>query len=300
MHKNNKHKNGYDFENLIRVSPELKTHVSINKYNIKTIDFANPIAVKILNTAILKADYGIDFWEFPEENLCPPIPGRVEYIHLVKDLLDSSGINSSNILDIGTGANCIYPLLGISEYNWNFTASDCDELSLACAKRIIIKNNLTEVIKLRKQIDSSHVLKNIISKSDCFDASICNPPFYKNEEEALASTRQKLKGLGKTEGITTRNFAGKANELWYKGGEKAFLHTYLYQSSLFKKQCFWYTTLVSNKDNVKSMHKSLAKLGALNIKTIPMALGNKKSRVVAWTFLTEKEQNNWKKNKKLL
>jgi 23S rRNA (adenine1618-N6)-methyltransferase len=62
---------------------------------------------------------------------------------------------------------------------------------------------------------------------------------------------------------------------------------------MFKKQCFWYTTLVSKKENVQSMYDSLNKLGATEIKTIPMSHGNKVTRIVAWTFLTAEEQKNW-------
>lgn len=294
MHKNNKHKTGYNFEKLISVFPELENHVSINKQGTETIDFANPKAVKMLNTALLKADYGLNFWEFPNANLCPPIPGRADYIHVINDLLQASVISQKvTVLDIGTGATCIYPLLGNAEYNWNFVASDCDETALVFAEKIISENKLTANIQLRKQKEVAHIFENIITKTDRFDASLCNPPFYKNESEALEATKRKLKGLGKETGSVTRNFAGKANELWFKGGEKAFLHTYLYESSLFKKQCYWYTSLVSNKAHIKSMYTSLAKLGATCIKTIDMAQGNKKSRVVAWSFLTEKEQKDW-------
>jgi 23S rRNA (adenine1618-N6)-methyltransferase len=122
-----------------------------------------------------------------------------------------------------------------------------------------------------------------------FSASICNPPFFTSEEEMLKASAQKLKGLGKSEN-KIRNFSGKHNELCYTGGEKAFVHNYLYESSLYKTNCFWYTTLVSKKENVKSMCKSLNKLGATEIKILPMQLGNKISRIVAWTFLTKDQQ----------
>ncbi|WAC03944.1 RlmF-related methyltransferase [Lacinutrix neustonica] len=215
-------------------------------------------------------------------------------------MLQASKIDKKPIvLDIGTGTNCIYPLLGHAEYNWSFVASDCDETAIAFAEKIIRENKLTEVVELRKQKEQEHVLKNIIAQTDRFEASMCNPPFYKSELEAFEATNRKLKGLGKESSSFTRNFAGQANELWYKGGEKAFLHTYLYESSFFKKQCFWYTSLVSNKAHIKSMYTSLTKLGATCIKTIDMAQGNKKSRVVAWSFLTEKEQNNWVRNNRL-
>ena len=122
---------------------------------------------------------------------------------------------------------------------------------------------------------------------------MCNPPFYKNEQDATQSNLRKLTGLNKENTKPNRNFSGTANELWYEGGEKAFLHTYLYESSLFKTQCFWYTSLVSNKDLVKSLQKSLKKLGATQIRVINMQLGNKISRIVAWTFLSIEEQKDW-------
>lgn len=285
FHQKNKHKSGYDFDALCEVYPELLPFVFVNKYDTKTIDFAKPQGVKALNTALLFKYYNINFWEFPDTNLCPPIPGRADYIHHVADLLKGKGTsNNINVLDIGTGASCIYPLLGHAEYNWSFVATDVDENSLEYAQNIINKNNLDDVIELRLQKDISQIFKGIIKEEDNFDISICNPPFYKSEADALEATSRKLKGLNLDGGKVIRNFSGTQHELWYKGGEKAFLHTYLYESSLFKEHCIWYTTLVSKKDLVKGMYASLKKLGATNIKTINMGQGNKISRIVAWSF----------------
>ncbi len=294
LHKHNKHSEGYNFEALITKKPALEAYVFQNSFGNLTINFADPKAVKLLNTALLKHYYGIKYWQFSDEHLCPPIPGRVEYIHLLNDLLQSSGLkNNLTILDIGTGATCIYPLLGNAEYNWHFIASETDSSAFKTAQVIIEKNNLNKVISLKHQDNPLHVLTGIIKSSDAIAASMCNPPFYKNEEEAMQSTKRKLKGLGLSTYKVVRNFSGTAQELWYPGGEKAFLHNYLYQSSLFKTNCFWYTSLVSKKEHIKSMRKSLNKLGATNIKVLEMALGNKISRVVAWTFLTDKEQRTW-------
>ncbi|MCB0383355.1 MAG: RlmF-related methyltransferase, partial [Psychroserpens sp.] len=193
-----------------------------------------------------------------------------------------------------TGASCIYPLLGYSAYKWNFIASEVDKLAFENAQQIINKNNLNNHIELRFQNESQHILKGILSSSEKITATLCNPPFYKSEAEANEITERKLKGLGKSTNGLKRNFSGTANELWYPGGEKAFLHNYLYQSSLLKTNCFWYTSLVSKKELVKSMQSSLKKLGATKFTTLHMSLGNKISRVVAWTFLSEKEQNDWK------
>lgn len=285
FHPNNKHKSGYDFNILCPIYPKLEPFVFENVHKTRTIDFANPKAVKALNTALMFAYYNIKFWKFPNINLCPPIPGRVDYIHHIEDLLKSSNIQNKQILDIGTGASCVYALLGNAAYNWNFVGTDIDENSLHFAQENISKNKLEKAITLRHQNDAAKILTGVLNETDKFAASICNPPFFKSEEEALETAARKLKGLNKETNAIVRNFAGTQNELWYKGGEKAFIHNYLYESSLYKNQCFWFTSLVSNKDLVKGMYDSLKKLGAIEIKTINMGHGNKISRIVAWTFL---------------
>ncbi|WP_081958811.1 23S rRNA (adenine(1618)-N(6))-methyltransferase RlmF [Algibacter lectus] len=285
FHPKNKHKSGYDLEALCNVYPELKPFVFENRHQTVTIDFAKPKAVKALNTALLLKDYGIKFWEFPEENLCPPIPGRVDYLHHIAHLVKKANTeNGVKILDIGTGASCIYPLLGYAEYNWEFVATDIDGASLKNAQRIIDKNKMGNAIKLRHQEDSAEIFNGILDEGEAFAVSICNPPFFNSEEEADEATTKKLKNLGKKTDKIVRNFSGTNNELCYKGGEKAFLHTYLYESSLHKESCKWFTTLVSKKDLIKGMQKSLTKLGATEVKVINMGQGNKVSRILAWTF----------------
>jgi 23S rRNA (adenine1618-N6)-methyltransferase len=259
--------------------------VFVNKHQTKTIDFSDPKAVKALNTALLMRHYNIDYWEFPDANLCPPIPGRVDYIHHIAELLKNSKLTENiKVLDIGTGATCIYPLLGYAEYQWQFVGTDIDEKALKNAQRIIDKNKINTAIKLRIQKDATQILKGILHEDDAFTVAICNPPFHKSEADALEATSRKLKGLNREGDNVVRNFSGTHHELWYKGGEKAFLHNYLYESSLFKTKCHWFTSLVSKKELVKGMHESLNKLGATDVKTIQMGQGNKISRIVAWTF----------------
>ncbi|MFD2823831.1 23S rRNA (adenine(1618)-N(6))-methyltransferase RlmF [Lacinutrix iliipiscaria] len=292
MHKNNKHKKGYNFKELIQIHPALEPFVFENPHGSTTVNFADPQAVKALNIALLKAYYNIEYWTFPDAHLCPPIPGRVDYIHHLNQLLKPYTLKTPiHVLDVGVGATCIYPLLGHSVYQWHFVGTDIDPKAMSYAQTIIDKNGFSESIELRLQAEKSQILKGVIKSSDAFVLSLCNPPFYRSEQEALEATQRKMKGLGNAAPI--RNFSGTANELWYEGGEKAFLHNYLYESSLYKTQCFWFTSLVSKKDLVKSMQKSFQKLGATQVKIIPMQLGNKVSRIVAWTFLTEAEQNDF-------
>lgn len=298
MHKNSLHNKRYDFDSLIKHYDPLKVYVYTNEYQTQTIDFSYPAAVKALNTALLFAYYDVEYWEFPDENLCPPVPSRVNYMHHLADLLRRSHLESNiNILDVGVGATCIYPLLGHATYNWHFVGSDIDSNSLKVAQKIIDKNKLGASIELRHQKNPQHILTGILKPSDKFAASVCNPPFYKSQTEAHEATKTKLKGLGKSTDTPVRNFSGTPTELSYAGGEKAFLHNYLYQSSQHRQQCFWYTSLVSNVSNVRSMQESLKKLGATEIQVIDMILRNKISRVVAWTFLTKAEQKDWIKIK---
>ncbi len=294
FHPKNKHRNSYDFSKLCKTYPTLNEFVFENKYQTIIIDFSNPTAVKALNTALLLLHYNISYWDFPDDNLCPPIPGRVDYIHHLSSLLETSNSTTKDIkiLDIGTGASCIYPLLGNAEYNWQFVGTDIDKKALENAQSIIDKNKLTKEIGLRYQSDKSHILIGILSVTDRFDAVLCNPPFHNSDEAARTATKQKLKGLGK-ESAFLRNFGGKHNELWCKGGEKIFINTYIYESSLFKKQCCWFSTLVSKKENVRPIKVFLKKLKATEVKTISMHHGNKITRIVAWTFLGEVERKNW-------
>lgn len=294
MHKNNKHSGDYDFAALMTVEAGLNSFVHESGFGKKTIDFSDPEAVKALNTALLSLHYGVTYWEFPNANLCPPIPGRVEYIHIINDLLNLSGLKGDiDVLDIGTGATCIYPILGNAEYGWKFTGSETDQGAFENAERIVIQNKLESEIKLRLQSNPENILDGIIQPTDRWSAAMCNPPFYKDKAEATEQFQQKLKGLGKP-ADQNRNFSGTQKELCYAGGEKAFLHNYLYQSSLYKTNCFWYTSLVSRHALINSMEKSLEKLSATAFKILPMQLGNKMGRIVAWTFLNRTQQNEWR------
>ena len=279
FHPNSVHNNGYDFQKLIKANDALKPFVLKNDFENLSIDFSDPKAVKELNRALLFAHYNIKLWEFPDENLCPPIPGRVDYIHHLNDLLKDE--KEVSILDIGTGATCIYPLLGNAVYGWNFVGTDIDLDSLDSAQDIIDDNDLDPQILLRQQFDENNILTGIIEPEDAFTAAMCNPPFYKSAEEARGANRRKTRNLGTN---AVRNFSGNNNELWYVGGEKAFLHNYLYQSSLYKKQVIWFTSLVSKKENIESLEKSAKKLGVQEFKIIPMHQGNKVTRIVAWKY----------------
>lgn len=303
MHPRNPHRFRYDFEQLIKVCPDLAPYVGLNKFNSQSIDFADPQAVKLLNKALLKQYYDIDAWDIPQNYLCPPIPGRADYIHHIADLLASSrkGIvptgPSVSVLDIGVGANCIYPIIGHKAYGWHFVGSDIDPVAIKSANHIIASNpSLKGAMECRLQSTPSNIFSNIIKKGETFDLTICNPPFHSSSEEAAEVTGRKSRNLSSEKKPSPQlNFGGQSHELWYEGGEAEFIRRMIKQSSELPTRCLWYSTLVSRKENLYAIYKSLKKANALQVHTIEMTHGQKHSRIVAWTFLSEEQHQHWKK-----
>lgn len=301
LHPRSKHTAQYDFKALIASCPELEQFVAPNKYGNESIDFFNAEAVKCLNKALLLHHYNLNYWDIPEGYLCPPIPGRADYLHYVADLLGSCnngsipmGVNIK-CLDVGTGANCIYPLIGNSEYNWYFVGSDIDPVSITSADNIISKNeHLHNKIECRLQNDSSKVLEGIIKKNEKFDLTICNPPFHSSLAEAQAGSIRKLSNLKKKKiKKADLNFGGQSNELWTLGGERRFILDMIKESAMHAKSVCWFSSLVSKEENLQSIFEELEIAGATAYETIRMQQGNKSSRIVAWTFLSKDEEQRW-------
>jgi 23S rRNA (adenine1618-N6)-methyltransferase len=301
LHERNKHRQRYDFDILIKRFPDLGPFVAKNKYGDLSIDFFDNAAVKALNKALLFEYYGITSWDIPEGYLCPPIPGRADYLHHIADLLAKSNEGTipkgSNItcLDVGVGANCIYPILGHQEYGWSFIGSDIDSVAVTSANNIVASNpSLRNAIDCRLQTNDSETFSGIIKSTERIDLSICNPPFHSSIAEAQAGTLRKLSNLkGKKVSKPQLNFGGKNTELWTEGGEKQFILKMIKQSAAFDKRCFWFSTLVSKHENLKPLQIALKNSQATSYQTIEMGQGNKTSRILAWTFLTRQEQKIW-------
>ena len=301
LHARNKHRERYDFKVLIDCCPELGQFVTENKYGDPTIDFFNAEAVKTLNKTLLFHYYGLTYWDIPDGYLCPPIPGRADYIHHIADVMSTSNEgevprgNNIKCLDIGVGANCVYPIIGNSEYGWSFIGADIDQVAIDSANKIVTSNsNLKGKVDCRLQADSQHIFSGILQKDERVDVSICNPPFHASLEESQAGTLRKLSNLKNKKIIKAElNFGGKEGELWTEGGEKRFILNMIRESKRFGKSCCWFSTIVSKQSNLKYIYRELDEIMAEEYKTIPMGQGNKTSRIVAWTFLSVKEEKKW-------
>lgn len=296
LHPRNQHRKRYDFKLLIKVCPELAQFVKLNDYKDESIDFFNAEAVKTLNKALLMHYYEVTFWQIPDQYLCPPIPSRADYIHYMADVLGKTTKiqelkKNIKCLDIGVGSNCVYPIIGVKEYNWAFVGTDIDAIAVATANKIVASNAiLKDKVTIRLQPNRNNILSGIIKKDDFFDLVICNPPFHKSLADAEASAIKKLSNL-KQQKITkpTLNFGGKSNELWYEGGEANFVKIMIGESATFKTSCLWFSCLISKQSNLENVNKELYKAGAKKVQVIAMSQGNKVSRIVVWSFFTTEE-----------
>jgi len=300
LHTRNLHRNPYDFDRLVSCVPELKHYVFENAYGTTTINFSIPKAVKLLNKALLQHFYHIQDWDIPDSNLCPPIPGRADYIHYIADLLADQPkeipVGSSvQGLDIGVGANLVYPLLAHRSYGWKMMGSDINLDSLENAQRILDHNpDLEPFVQLKKQSDSDFIFRNIIEPGDKLAFTMCNPPFHDSEQSALIGNIRKTKNINKSKvQKPLLNFGGQQSELWCEGGELAFISGMINESTLFSSQVFWFTCLVSKKENLYKLTQLLQKAKALEFKTVNMAQGQKISRMLAWTFIPQKDRKSW-------
>ncbi len=294
LHPRNLHAQGYDFARLVADTPELETFTKINPRGQTTIDFQDVNAVRMLNRALLKTHYNIGYWDIPTGYLCPPIPGRVDYIHYLADLLAEGKSQDAprgphiKVLDIGTGASLVYPLTGQSEYGWAFTGVDIDAGALRSAKKICELNKLK--ITLRQQFEPKNIFRGVIKPNDAFHLTMCNPPFHASKEQANKGTQRKWSNLGK--GRSTKlNFGGQNAELWCPGGEIKFIARMVEESVEFAEQCLWFTSLVSKKDNLQPLKRILRKANVVDFKVVEMAQGQKTSRFIAWTYMTKKQRS---------
>lgn len=330
LHPRNRHLGRYDFTQLIKAEESLSSFVKLDQFGEQGIDFANNHAIKALNRALLKDSYGIVDWDIPAHNLCPPVPGRADYVHYVADLIvlfNNGKMPKKKIiqaLDIGTGANLIYPLIGSSEYGWHFVASDINADSLANAQKIIDHNpQVANKIELRIQTSSNAIFKGIVQDDEWFDISMCNPPFHTSLAKAKEGTQRKWQNLAKTSRLQQNqpneekeldvaldveldvkfdkeldgvhlNFGGQDAELWCQGGELAFIERMIKESAQIPTRCFWFTTLVSKSAHLDSIEIALKQAKVSQHKTIAMSQGQKQSRLVAWTFLNPAQQAAWR------
>ena len=284
MHPRNRYREPYDLDRLAAVVPELRAYLRATPDGRGTVDFAHPDAVRHLNRALLLNDYGLDRYDLPPDALTPAVPSRLDYVHVVADLLAGRPTDEGPVrgLDIGTGASLIYPILGVREYGWRFVGTDVNEVSLRAAGAIVDVNPVLKGrVALRRQRKSGSVFDGVIQPGERFAFSMCNPPFFESAEAARAATARKWRQLGRPD-ASGRNFGGAGTELHTPGGEPQFLRTMIRESYGYRERVAWFTTLVSQRGYLKVAEGCFRKNPPRRREVVALSTGAKTSRVLAW------------------
>ena len=197
-----------------------------------------------------------------------------------------SQVHGTRVLDVGAGANIIYPLIGHREYGWTFVGSELDAVALDSAAHTLGANpGLGEAILLRRQVDRNAIFRGVVQAGERFDLTLCNPPFHGSMREVRETAQAKWRKLGREAERPLRNFGGQGPELWCEGGEAGFIRRMITESADLRDRVRWFTTLVSSAASLPAVHRALRQVEARDIRTVAMAQGQKQSRFVAWTFL---------------
>ncbi|MGH0153048.1 UNVERIFIED_CONTAM: hypothetical protein FKN15_023974 [Acipenser sinensis] len=256
MHPRNRYKDkAPDFAYLASKYPEFKQHVHTNLTGRVGLNFKDPEAVRALTCTLLKEDFGLTI-EIPLERLIPTVPLRLNYIHWVEDLIEGGGQRWG--IDIGTGASCIYPLLGASMNGWFFLATEVDDMCYNYAKKNVEQNNLSELIKVVKVPQKTLLMDALKEESGIvYDFCMCNPPFFANQLEAKGvnsrSARRPPPSSVNTGGVT---------EIMAEGGELEFVKRIIHDSLQLQRRLRWYSCMLGKKCSLAPLKEELRKHGS--------------------------------------
>ncbi|XP_062071731.1 RNA N6-adenosine-methyltransferase METTL16 isoform X2 [Lepus europaeus] len=256
MHARNRYKDKPpDFAYLASKYPDFKQHVQINLNGRVSLNFKDPEAVRALTCTLLREDFGLSI-DIPVERLIPTVPLRLNYIHWVEDLIGHQDSDKSTLrrgIDIGTGASCIYPLLGATLNGWYFLATEVDDMCFNYAKKNVEKNNLSDLIKVVKVPQKTLLMDALKEESEIiYDFCMCNPPFFANQLEA--------------KGVNSRNprrpppssvNTGGVTEIMAEGGELEFVKRIIHDSLQLKKRLRWYSCMLGKKCSLAPLKEEL-------------------------------------------
>ncbi|XP_077396714.1 RNA N(6)-adenosine-methyltransferase mettl16 isoform X2 [Festucalex cinctus] len=279
MHPRNRYKDKPpDFAYLASKYPEFQEHVHTNLSGRAVVNFKEPEAVRALTCTLLKEDFGLSI-EIPLERLIPTVPLRLNYIHWVEDLIDGQKQPRRGI-DIGTGASCIYPLLGASMNGWFFLATEVDDICFDYATRNVEQNHLSDLVKVVKVPQKTLLMDALKEETEIvYDFCMCNPPFFANQLEA--------------KGVNSRNArrpppssvnTGGVTEIMAEGGELEFVKRIIHDSLQLKKRLRWYSCMLGKKCSLAPLKEELRKQGVPKVTHTEFCQGRTMRWALAWSF----------------
>ena len=303
MHPRNPYRVPPDFVALSNACPALAPYLRHNQQNQQIqLDWSDTKALIELCRALLFCDFGVR-WTLPEQNLCPTVPSRLNYLLWIEDLLALSAMSTSGQVtgvDIGTGASCIYPLLGVAHFGWKFIATELDPDSVVAARHNVSLNRWQDKIEVRQVTTSverrsaesclpsrlptsqttqdkhaSPILCGVLQCGDDIQFCMCNPPFFDFDEMPLpnAATRPHAR------------CAATQAEQFTPGGEVGFISQLVAESTQLREKVLWYTSLVGRKASLRPILRSLRAASVAHIRTTEIAQGQTWRWAIAWSFV---------------
>jgi 23S rRNA (adenine1618-N6)-methyltransferase len=287
FHAENRFAGPHDLDALAARTPALTPHLRPHPTAGLTIDWQSPEAVQVLNCALLESAYGLKDWRVAAGHLCPAVPGRMEYlVQVVAALGLKRPVPQLTVLDVGTGAAGIYAVLAAAEWGWEVVASDVDPSALEALGQITSANPQL-AIHPRLQPDPAACFAHVIGPHELIDLTVCNPPFYADAAEARRERSRAARG--------GEAFAGTPSELICPGGEHGFLHRMAKESQTWGHRILWFSSLVAQNRHATGLTQSLKKLGAADVRVLPLETAGKRARVVLWTFQDTARRREWMK-----
>ncbi|WBW73249.1 23S rRNA/U6 snRNA (adenine-N(6))-methyltransferase Mtl16 [Schizosaccharomyces osmophilus] len=267
-----------DFQKLSQEYPPLQHFLQEGH-----IDFWDQGAVLTLAKAILKVYFSLEL-SLPKNRLCPMVPNRVLYLDYIESLLQSTIVDFDNEkvigLDIGTGASCIYPLLGCKLYSFNFLATEIDSSSYDAACSNVMNNRLEDKIKLEHRCEAASFLSRYPSGQE-FTFVICNPPFYGSNEEIFNNKDR----------LPNSICSGSKNEMITQGGEVEFARRIL-QESKCRREILWFTCLLGKKSSLADLIHDLRDEKIDNYGIYEIHVGKTKRWILSWSFSRRRPLNH--------
>ncbi|CAO3568482.1 unnamed protein product [Mortierella alpina] len=283
MHPSNPYSNTRpDFVKLSELYPTLRPFVTVKGSGSSArgvIDFHDPLALRELTYCLLKKDFSIEL-DIPLDSLCPTIPNRLNYICWIEDMMRSYSERDVTGIDIGTGASCIYPLLGCTRNkNWRMVATDIDDRSIIFASENVKRNRLQARITISKSTASLIFAEELFTGKEqrTYDFCMCNPPFYEDEQDIRESLDGKADGPSAV-------CQGTSNEMMTLGGEVLFVQKMVDESTRWQTRIRWYTSMLGKRSSVDRITAYLKAKKILNYTLTTFNQGRTSRWAVAWSF----------------
>ncbi|KAK6191421.1 hypothetical protein SNE40_003115 [Patella caerulea] len=281
MHPRNHYRNNKpDFSQLALKYPEFADHSTQDLNGKVCLDFKKANSVRILTQTLLKEDFDLNV-ELPDDRLTPTLSSRLNYIHWIEDIFGDSYKELRGI-DIGTGASCIYPILGCKINNWSFLATDVNEKNLEYANKNVKGNNMQTKIQVVKVEEGTCIPQFVLSSDQSYDFVMCNPPFFADHMEAQAITTTRKVDRPDPPSMSTAEDC----ESIVPGGEAQFIKQMIQDSFQLKEKIRVFTSMVGKKINVSVIKEELKRRQISNFSTTEFCQGKTMRWGIAWTFDT--------------